>query len=249
MSRIKRTEEHATMPVIGQLKIGEKVEGKDYPRSLDYFKATGDFAAQFHKQFGDQPTSLMLVFMSDHIDQVCDERYELWKGPKRWGRGDGETFEIWTPSKDEYVTKTTSEDPNLMEKAASHVGEPWKARLTLRFFLVEMRAALGLWEFSTGGEATSIKKIVASFDKVFELAGRVAGIPFQLSVKMVTSKKPGSQSKYPVVDLVGLLGQDSLEKVAALPDGVKTLLTESAIEAASQKALPAGTQQELPSGG
>ena len=84
MSRIKRDKPSATMPVIGQVKVGEKTE-QGYPRSLDYFKASGRFENAFHKQFGKKPTELTVVFMSDEVDQVCDERYELWKGANGLG--------------------------------------------------------------------------------------------------------------------------------------------------------------------
>src|SRR3972149_4555670 len=88
----------STLPEIGKVKIGEKAMsqgGKEYPKSLDYFKPTGNFANEFTMKYGDKPTKLSVCFISDDLNEVCNERYESWVKGKRWGWGDGTLFTVW----------------------------------------------------------------------------------------------------------------------------------------------------------
>jgi len=88
------------LPLIGNVRIGEKRKsqktGKEYPVSLDYFIATGDYAAKFNEAYPDKPTKIQIVFISDDNFQSC---FEEWDGRNNEGRrsgyGDGETFHLW----------------------------------------------------------------------------------------------------------------------------------------------------------
>jgi hypothetical protein len=73
--------------------------------------------------------------------------------------------------------------------------------------------------------------------------GTVTKTPFDLVVKKVTSQKPGSKNKYPVVELIPNIGAEHQEKLAQLVDSgfnvreFRGLLSEGAIEQLSTKPL------------
>lgn len=81
----------SSLPEIGKIKTGIKMPGvgnkKEYPKAIDYFRATGNFANQFSALFGDKPTSLQVTFISDNLNEVCNERFESWDKGKRFGWG------------------------------------------------------------------------------------------------------------------------------------------------------------------
>lgn len=201
--RIKGRENFTKMSIIGRIRIGEKREknGKEYPVSLDYFKASGDYADKFTTLFG-KPKKLEILFLSDDISDVCSQRFELWKGKKLYGFSDGEQVRLWNKDKDEYSLYLLSEKPDIMEAAARKAEAEWSEILTLRFLLTEFRAALGVWQLDTHGVKSSIKEIISTFDFVKSKRGSVVGIPFDLIVEKVTSKKPDSMSVYPVIRII-----------------------------------------------
>lgn len=206
--RIKRTSEEPkrTLPIIGKLKIGEKAEGTGYPKSLDYFKADGKYADLFNKTFPTNQNKIQIVFVSDNVEEVCNERFECWdtKG-RKVAHGDGENFFLFNEKSKEYDIQVKKEE--ALEKTK---GSKWSAVLTLRFLIPEIRGVMGLWQLDTKGAKSSIGNLRDTFDSVMEKAGRVRGIPFDLLVKKHTSKKPGATSVYPVLDLVPNLSQESM---------------------------------------
>src|SRR5690349_16983445 len=83
--RIKRENEPVAetykLPVLGKIKVGQKVQndnGKEYPQSLDYFIVNEDskYAGQFKSAYPDKPSTISIVFPSNNIADVCNERYE-----------------------------------------------------------------------------------------------------------------------------------------------------------------------------
>lgn len=199
----------STLPEIGKIKIGEKRKsssGVEYPTSLDYFRATGSFTGEFQNTFGDKPKRLDIVFISDNLSEVCNERYECWNKGKRWGWGDGSTFTVWDPVAKKYVEGV---DPT--DKRVTSI--KWDLMLTLRFVLLQMRGVMGYWSFSTKAKATTIPSIVQAFDFVRGRAGTIIGFPFNLTVEKVTSYSPEEAKNYPVVKLVPNFSQESIEMV------------------------------------
>jgi len=207
ISQRKTSQTGSTLPEIGKIKVGEKREnskGVEYPTSLDYFKATGNFAAAFNAQYGDKPKSLTVAFISDDLNEVCNERYECWDKGKRWGWGDGETFTVWDGKVyKEGIEKT---DPMVTSKK-------WDTMLTLRFVLLDMRGILGYWTFQSKGKSTSIPSIVKAFDYVKERASTIIGFPFQLVVEKKVGYNPGDPKSYPMVTLVPCFTEEAIEKV------------------------------------
>lgn len=229
-ARILRPTQAIKLPEVGKIKVGEKLEGDNFPRSLDYFRPTGDYAPHFWEAYGEKPNLIEIVFPSNDAKECCYERFELRDGAKRYAEGDGETFSAWSDKEKDYVTVTKTEYPNIMDMLSKKTGTEWRTRLTLRFMLVKLRHVMGVWSLSSHAEASSIPEIISTFDMVAEKAGRVAGIPFDLSVQKVTSQKPGSKSSYPVIKLVPNLGVNQLEAVRQLGANVRGILTVETLE-------------------
>lgn len=212
--RIKRADSELnkrSLPIIGKIKIGEKKEGangKEYPVSLDYFKPSGNYENLFWGAYGEKPNKIEIVFISENIEEVCNERFECWdsKGRKT-AHGDGEEFYLFNPSSKEYDLKMSKAE--AIEKTKGD-GQKWSVILTLRFLIPQIRGVMGQWELNTKGAKSSINNLRDTFDSVRNKAGRISGIPFDLLVKKHTSKKPGATSVYPVIDLVPNLSQESL---------------------------------------
>lgn len=229
--RLVDTQYEGHLKVIGRLKVGEKKKitdknGKEIeiPVSLDHFKADGKFAALFHKTFGEKPQRIKIIFVSNEIEQVCNLRYEFRKdSAKLYARGDGKSFDVWDGTK--YVPSETD-----VETLTKKYGEPQKI-LTIRFLLPEMKGVFGLWQFSTRGE-NSIGSIVATFDKIMDMAGTIINVPFELIVEKVTSQKPDSKHSFPIVSLIPNLSRESLEIVKlALEQGkeIRGLITDEKV--------------------
>ncbi|MCL7987764.1 hypothetical protein M8998_07420 [Sphingobacterium sp. lm-10] len=231
----------STLPEIGRIKVGEKSQ-RGLPTSLDYFRATGDFANRFHNLFGEKPTELHVAFVSNDLSEVCNEQFEAWEKGKRWGYGNGETFTIWDATggadrKGGYIADVPKDDPRV--KAI----KGWARTLTLRFVLLEMKGILGYWTFSTKAKETTIPSIVKAFDMVMERSGSIIGFPFSLMVKKVQSYSPGMAKNYPIVQLVPNFTEETIEAVRAYVESGADLnrLTTNMITSGSLLQLGSGS--------
>lgn len=237
--------------IIGKIKIGQKVlnqNNKEIPQSLDYFRATGSHAEQFHQMLGEKPNKLRIVFPSPYPEVCCYQRIE---GRDSEGNlaaiSDGINHQLWNSKANSYLP-ATNED---LEKAknegievtkgygnnAKKVMMPvknWVERLTLRFIVLEMKGILGVWELSTNGNASSIPNLIENFDKMAEKAGRnMHLVVFDLSVAFATSQKPGTMSRYPVLTLVPNLSYESAMKLNDFKNNdqmYSKLITDDTIE-------------------
>lgn len=193
------------LPEIGRLHVGMKSD-KGYPMSIDWFRATGKYAALFAKALGEKPSTIQIVFPSDDAGKVCNERYEYRddKGALV-ARGDGQVFDIWDGGK--YAPYSVEQYPDIMRQITAknptkRGDDNWDVVLTLRFVVPAVRGVVGVWQFSTKGRASSVRNIRESFDGVQRMRGTVTGTVFDLSVQFAKSNKPGVNSRYPVVSLV-----------------------------------------------
>lgn len=204
-SRIKRNEELGLkLPILGKIKVGEMVEGKKYPTSLDYFVATGKYKDVFNQAFPDKPKKLEIFFISDDPMLSCFEQYECRDAQGRLvAYGDGEQSYLWNPTAKIYASSTDKE-------ALKNAGK-WKPVLKIRFIIAKIKTVFGLWEFSTSGDKSSIPQIRDSFDTILERVGRISGIPFDLCVEKVKSQKPGDSSSFPIVSMISNIGSENLQ--------------------------------------
>ena len=240
--RIIRQQPVSKLPEIGKIKVGEKVEGKDFPRSLDYFKPTGEYAPLFWETYGEKPNLLEIVFPTDDARECCFERYELRDGAKLFADGDGVSFRVYSAKDDKYIKMSTTDFPELMSKLSEKAGKSWRTIVTLRFLLLKIRSVMGVWALSTHAEASSIPEIVSAFDMVKERAGRVAGIPFDLTVQKVTSQKPGSKSSFPVIKLIPNIGIKHMEMLKGLTTAnadVRGIISAEVIEQEASRQIEA----------
>lgn len=204
----------STLPEIGRIKVGMKTD-RGLPTSLDYFRASGDFANRFTNLFGEKPTELKVAFVSNNIEEVCNERFEAWDKGKRLGWGDGTTFTVWDASagkdgKGGYIEGLLANDPRVVA-----IRKFFARTLTLRFVLLEMTGILGYWTFQSKAKETTIPSIVKAFDMVMARSGSIVGFPFSLMVKKVQSYSPGAARNYPIVQLVPNFTEETIEAVRA----------------------------------
>lgn len=244
--RIVRSEQSSKVPMIGRIKCGDKAinsAGKEYPRSLDYFRATGDYEHMFRKAFGDKPSKIEIIFLSNNIADVCNERYELRDNAgKLYGHGDGVTFKVYDKEQDIFVEKKPDNPEKFMADCEQRIGKKWAITLTLNFLIPAIKGVFGTWQFVTKAEKSTIPTITGTIDKVREMAGTIVNIPFDLIVEKVTSQKPGSKSSYPVVKLIANVSSENLEKISELmsnnPAALRGRLTEERIETLAIEAKP-----------
>lgn len=211
------TENRLPFPKVGMLKIGYKAKsqnGKEYPKSVDYFIPSGKYAGLFTKEYGEKPQTVQVIFLDDDPSKVCIEKYEYRtdKGELvAWG--DGQTFLVWDGNK--YEQLSVEDYPNLMagveKRYPSKAG--WKVTLTLNFILPMVRGVMGMWQFVSKGELSTIPNIRNAFDAMKEQCGFVNGIIWDLNVQFAKSQKPDNASKYPVVTLVPNESEENVSKI------------------------------------
>ena len=185
---VKQHASSASLPLIGRIKIGDKAKnsaGKEYPISIDYFRATGKYESKFKEVLGDKPNKIGIVFITDDLTEACSQYYASWDKGKLWGEGDGEKFRIWDSTIVDkegkavggYVEDVPKTDPRV--KAI----KGWAEHLRLRFVIPAIKDVLGCWEFVTKGSASSIPNIIETFDFIKEKAETSKNIPAISSAK------------------------------------------------------------------
>lgn len=208
--------QNTRLPLIGKIRVGEKAinkAGKEYPVSLDYFKATGSYASKFNDVYPSKPDRIQIVFISDDNFQSC---YEEWDGRdaegRRAGYGDGESYFLWQYGGTAYYEETDRK--KIAEFSKQHAVK-WRQVLTINFVIPAIKGVFGVWQLQTGGDKSSINAIRNTFDEIKELAGTVVNIPFDLCVKKVQSNKPEAKSVYPVISLVPNISAENMEQLRA----------------------------------
>lgn len=247
MSRIKK-DRTPTLGIIGKIKIGEK-NAKGLPTSLDYFRFTDPFggrnAKMAEEQFG-KPKQLQVMFASNDFNQNCIERLEL-----RNNRGqliaytDLETLymsgkEGFEPLDSGAIEKRGGIKVCMEALEKKYTLPNYKAKfyecLYLRVVLIDF-PVIGQWEIFTKASKSSIKQIVDTYDMVLAQAGRIAWIPFTLSVQKVQSNReiPGENYKrsYSVISLHPDLSVKMQEALLQFGDNIKGLVTADKIKGLS----------------
>jgi len=220
MSRIKRDTEKKGLSRIGKIKVGMK--NKDgIPMSLDYFRADAQpiYTDAFHEAYGDKPTRLEIVFISDNTDDSCIERWELRKQGRLWGYSNNSDYYLYDKTIDGFKLLQPENEEDFRNMTAEKIQSKWKVSLTLNFILPKLKGFIGFWSFTTHGESSSIPEIVSTFDFVLEQFGRVKMVPFDLTVEKITSQKPDSKNVYPVVKLIPNISAQNVETIKQLMEG------------------------------
>lgn len=215
--------QRVVLPRVGFIKVGYKekaANGKEYPKSVDYFIPTGKYAGLFTKAYGEKPQTIQIVFPDDDPAKVCNEMYEYRDDDgRRIAYGDGETFFVWNGK--QYCQYSTKDYPNLMAGVAErhpnrsvlNGGDGWIVTLTVTFIIPLVRGVGGVWQFTTKGTASTIPNIRDTFDAILADKQFVKGIIFDMNVQFAVSQKPGDRSRYPVVTIVPNESEGNLYKV------------------------------------
>lgn len=245
------------LPLLGRIKVGMKQvsqkTGKEFPTSIDWFRADGKYASVFHEVYGEKPNRIQIVFFSNRVEDVCSESYIVRDSAGRLlAEGDGESWRAWSAQKKEYVFGQAT-----IEEVEKKYGAKATVSLTLRFILPKIPSVFGLWSFTTKGAKSSIPAIRDTFDQVLEMAGTATNIPFDLTVEKVKSNKPGEVSVFPVVTLIPNVSQENLDLLAGYIQAgqkLRGVMTEARIRAlvapeeeqAELPALPAASAPQAP---
>lgn len=221
------------LPRVGFVKVGLKEvgrNGKEYPKSVDYFIPTGKYAGLFTQAYGEKPQTIQIVFPDDAPEKVCNEMYEYRDDDgRRIAYGDGETFFVWNGK--QYCQYSTKDYPNLMagvaekhpNRSVMKGGDGWIVTLTVTFIIPLIRGVAGVWQFITKGTASTIPNIRDTFDAMLQERGFVKGIVWDMNVQFAVSQKPGDRSRYPVVSIVPNESEGNLRKVTEAFKPVKLL--------------------------
>ncbi len=212
------------LPVLGKIMIGELTKkspnGPTFPTSLDYFKVDDQcrYKNNFIEKLGEKPNKLRIAFISDRIEEVCNERWECYYNGVtrgfRFGYGDGHSFKIFDPASQKEVPILAS-DPQFAIKTAKW---EWKVVLTLRFVILDLPGILGQWQLTTRGAKSSIPGIINTFDSVLAQAKTVRGLPFDLTISKVKGKSLStggdvSTTNFPVLNLVPNFTEENIRMV------------------------------------
>jgi len=183
--RIKKETPIEKISVVGKIKIGEKSE-QGLPKSIDYFKVDSRYKTYFYEAYGEKPSKLEVIFLSNIESEVCNQRYEIRQKGKLMGFGDGEIFHLWKDKIKDYQVNTIKQNPDLMARVSESLKQSWNETLTLRFFLPRITGLYGVWQLTTKAVKSSIPQIITEFDRV-KNDGRkdgVVGVPFDLTVNL-----------------------------------------------------------------
>lgn len=236
------------VPIIGGLSVGAKQTsqaGKEYPVSLDYFRASGKYAQFFHDIYGERPNAVHIIFPTNDPRECCNCSITYRdKGGRLLAEGDGVNWRIWSFKRQEHVFGKCS----IEEVSALFHDAKQSTELRLRFILPRVNSVFGLWKFSTRAHRSTIPLITGVFDTVLAEVGYVQNIPFELSVQKVQSNKPGIANVYPVVQMVPVLSPDNLQMLAefhASGQNIRGMITEEKIEQLRSDAPRLTTGQKM----
>lgn len=224
----KITKRHTKLNRLGKIRVGMKTQSRSgnklVPTSLDYFVATGKYAEKFYAAYPDQPNVIGVVFVSDNIEDACNERLELRDNTGSLvATGDGREFKVYDKKIDDYVSYVMDDEDDDTAKylrlelpkmlSTANFRAKWEVVLTMQFVVPKIKDVFGVWVFETKGKMSSIPNIRDTFDAVKDMAGTVVNIPFDLTVEKVKSQKPGSSRTYPVVNLIPNVSKDRMETI------------------------------------
>lgn len=207
--RIKGLSDRRRVPVIGRIKLGVKVNGKDglYPKETPYFVVP----SEVEHVYGPKPTELDIIFVSDDETKMFPQALKLYGENqllKCIGNGEqasqlNERFK-WEPRTCtcEFFDQRTC-----------------RARANLMVMLPKVGSG-GLYQIDTGNQ-DSIPNINSYFEFLYLTFGRIANIPLKLRrVPLTRRRENRSETHYPLV----LRYEGTLEESKQLKQETATVL-------------------------
>jgi hypothetical protein len=196
------------MPRVGKIKIGEKDEGRGFPRSLDYFVPSGPCSQMFTRAFGEKPSEIIVTVFSDVIEDSLSYGYKFYKKSGLYCFGDGDLAKRAIKDADGVVMKGIE----CMGEECEHFKSGDCNLLLGVNFLIPSVPAAGVWHFTSKGRDSRIN-IISALKMAHMMYGRIAGIPFVLSVEKKKSGLAGSHNVYPVVSMRPEVPQGMMQQI------------------------------------
>lgn len=193
-------------------KAVSKTSGKEFPKATDYF-VLEDFP-ELKESYGEKPTKLVLFFPSNEIQDFFNVDMVLY--------GTNQTL-IRKCNEDDECIHRIEEEINGVKYKASQVSDcicplleedskkKCKAAMYLKAFVANRKTGKienpQCYLFYSGSRNTA-ENIYSELNKIQSLVGSLVGIPFGLSVKMVSGKTNATQ-RFPIwsLQVLGTLPQ------------------------------------------
>lgn len=230
-----------SLPVVGNVRIGDRDPTKGNPRSLDYFVGRGQYSDLFNSALGDKPQKIQICFASNNVDECLTEQIEFRNNDGLWARGDGENWKVYNPDSRKYVDKSV--DINSMREFCINKKRCTESQiLTMYFVIVKIRDVMGVWRLQTKAARSSIPAMLECVDTVASWSnGVLQGVPFDLSVRKHRSDAPetGFKRVYPVLSLVCNISPENIANMERLKESGEKfkLLTNHEIESNERRQI------------
>lgn len=228
--------------IIGKIKVGETIEkdGRQIPKSLDYFKATSDnaFNVQCFDNLYPKKNCLPIWFAGDDDDFNSDHRFEIRNHQgKVYAYGDGFNFYVSNGKEMRYIdfdtiSKKYGNPESFMQKTEAYLSTSryqasFSEVLTLRFVIAQI-PVMGVWQLQTKASKSSIDQILGNYDQIKSLnGGTLKNIPFFLNVKKVVGNTAMKYNRsYPVLSLTPFLSQEAEKNINIIESNKISLIDE-----------------------
>lgn len=239
---IKGISEVRRLPRLGKIRLGirqQSGKGREYPKAVDYFvvrpdRCTSEMAARaFHKEYGDKPRELDIMFPTDNKEQFFPQWYRRYgKGTGLICKGDGElAVELDRETGEMKEIPCTPDCPWLEKKHCRPVG-------TLLFLLYKV-PGLGAWQIDTSSYH-SIVNLNSAIDFVRTLTGgRIAMIPLKLVIRPKEVTADGWKKVVYVLDLASeKIRLEDILRASQQPIGTVLALPELNLDEAPDDLYP-----------
>jgi hypothetical protein len=197
----------------GNISSGKKSEA-GFPESLDYFNISK--FPELIEVYGEKPQMLVLFFPTDRITDFLDCNYRLWGSNKAMIRScDSEKcFHRIDETVDSLQCKAGEETECWCKKLTEDHKKRCRYSGWFKAFIAHPK--LGKvdnpmpYRFITGSH-NSIENIMSELEKMLVLNnGKLIGIPFMLSVKMVAGT---GKNKYPIWNIASIGTMSQIRKL------------------------------------
>lgn len=254
-TRIKRISERKRLPIIGKIRLGVRVNGKNgmYPQETPYFIVPPEIAAQY----GDKPTELDVIFMLDDEIRMFPQALRLYGATGLKCIGNGEQASRFNEDTFRFQPFPHCPCDKLITRDCNK-----RAHLLV---MIPSVSNGGLYQIDTGSQA-SIDNINGYFEFLRLTINHIANIPLKLRrVPHLSPWKGQMKMHYPLVlryegstELTEQLKQETIKVLATLStldvqspidinpvnDPDATIVAEE--DLASVMTLPSTTSAEMP---
>lgn len=207
--RIKGLSDRRRVPVIGRIKLGVRVNGKDglYPKETPYFVVP----SEVEHVYGPKPTELDIIFVSDDETKMFPQALKLY--------GENQLLKcIGNGEQASRLNERFKWEPRACT-CEFYDQRKCRARANLMVMLPKVGSG-GLYQIDTGNQ-DSIPSINSYFEFLYMTFGRIANIPLKLRrVPLTRRRENRSETHYPLV----LRYEGTLEESRQLKQETGTVL-------------------------